>query len=297
MKTKLEYMKNLRLYIALALVALVASCSEDDKVTVGVQETVARGAVLRTVSFESTTFNVFDPASIFGVTIEEQDLEDGDLLSNIEIYVGFVDNTDSNGTTSATETLVSTVAASEFTSGPNGLPRTSFSVSLGDALSALGVANTPANVTGGDQINIRLVVNLTDGRSFTDVDATGNVSGGSFFSSPYAYRAGINCIPTSPVTGDYTLTMDDSYGDGWDGAFITVTIDGTSTDYTVSTAQATTNTEVITVPGGTTELVWTYTPGNFEGEHSYELEAPTGETAAADGPGPTPGEIVLNICN
>ncbi len=297
MKTKLEFMKNIKLYITLALVALVASCSEDDKVTVGVQETVARGAVLRTVSFESTTFNVFDPASIFGVTIEEQDLEDGALLSNVEIYVGFVDNTTSNGTTTASEALTSTVQASEFSSGPNGLPRTSFSVSLADALSTLGITNDPANVTGGDQIAIRLVVNLTDGRSYTDVDATGNVSGGSFFSSPYVYRAGINCIPTSPVTGDYTLTMDDSYGDGWDGAFITVTIDGTSTDYTVTGAQATTNTEVITVPGGTTELVWTYTPGNFEGEHTYELLAPSGETAAADGPGPTPGEIVLNICN
>ncbi len=297
MKTKLEFMKNIKLYITLALVALVASCSEDDKVTVGVQETVARGAVLRTVSFESTTFNVLDPASIFGVTLEEQDHLDGDLLSNVEIYVGFVDNTTSNGTTTATEILVSTISASEFSSGPNGLPRTSFSISLSDALSSLGITNDPANVTSGDQINIRLVLNLTDGRSYTNVDATGNVSGGSFFSSPYAYRAGIACIPTSPVTGDYTLTMDDSFGDGWDGAFITVTIDGTSTDYTVTGAQATTNTEVINVPAGTTELVWTYTPGNFEGEHTYELEAPTGETAASDGPGPTPGEIVLNICN
>ncbi|WP_422861329.1 hypothetical protein [Flagellimonas sp. W118] len=288
-------MKNLRLYIALALVALVASCSEDDKITLEVQETVPRGAVLRTVSFESTTFNVFDPASIFGVTIEEQDHEDGDLLSNIEIYVDFVDNSTSNGTTTATETLVSTVAASEFTSGPNGLPRTSFSVSLGDALSALGVANTPANVTGGDQINIRLVVNLTDGRFFTDVDTTGRVSGGSFFSSPYAYRAGINCIPTAPVIGDYTLNIEDSFGDGWDGAFITVTIDGTNTDYTITSGDS--GSFTITVPTGTTELVWTYTPGNFEGEHSYELLAPDGQVAAADGPGPAPGEIVLNICN
>lgn len=281
--------------MALALVALMSSCSEDDKITLDVQETASRGAVLRTVSFESTTFNVFDPASIFGVTIEEQDYMDGDLLSNVEIYVGFVDNTTSNGTTTATETLVSTVPASEFAAGPNGLPRTSFSVSLGDALSALGVANTPANVTGGDQINIRLVVNLTDGRFFTDTDAEGRVTGGSFFSSPYAYRAGINCIPTSPVIGEYILNIEDSFGDGWDGAFITVTIDGASTDYTI--ANGSSGSFTITVPANTTELVWTYTAGNFEGEHSYELLAPTGETAAADGPGPTPGEIVLNICN
>ena len=152
-------------------------------------------------------------------------------------------------------------------------------------------------MTGGDQINIRLVVNLTDGRSFTDADGTGNVSGGSFFSSPFSYRAGINCIPVTPVTGDYELIMDDSYGDGWNGAFISVTIDGTTTEYTVSAAQATTNTETINVPDGTTELVWSFSSGSFDGEVTYELIAPSGETAAAGGPGPTPGEIVLNICN
>lgn len=288
-------MKNFKIYILSALAVFVTACSEDDKLTVITQDTVTRGAVIRTVSFESTTFNVFEPDSFFGITIEEQDHEDGDLLSSVDIYVGFVDNTASNGTTAPAETLATSVPASDFTSGPNGLPRTSFSITLAEALSALGVVNDPANVTGGDQINIRMAVNLTDGRSFTDVDATGNVSGGSFFSSPYAYRAGINCIPTSPVIGDYTLNMEDSYGDGWDGAFITVTIDGTGTDYTIAAGSAASF--VITVPAGTTELVFTYTPGNFEGEHTYELLAPSGAVAAADGPGPTPGEIVLNICS
>lgn len=276
---------------------LATSCSEDDKVTLEVQDTVTRGAVLRTVSFESTTFNVLDPASIFGVTLEAQDYQDGSLLSDVEIYLGFVDNTESNGVTAVTETLISTVQASDFSMGPNGLPRTDFSISLANALSTLGIVNDPTNVTSGDEINIRLAMNLTDGRSFTTTDVTGNVSGGSFFSSPFNYRAGINCIPVTPVTGDYTLIMNDSYGDGWDGAFITVTIDGVSTDFTISTAQATTNTEIINVPDGTMELIWSYTPGSFEGEHTYELIAPTGETAAADGPGPASGDIILNICN
>ncbi|WP_420320202.1 hypothetical protein [Flagellimonas sp.] len=184
-------MKNLRLYIALALVALVASCSEDDKVTVGVQETVARGAVLRTISTESSSFNIFDASAFWGVTIEEQDHEDGALLSSIDVFVNFVDNTPSNGTTATTETMIKTVSASEFTSGPNGLPRASISVTFAESTAALGLSDT--DYDGGDQIAIRLLLKLTDGRTFTDVDATGNVSGGSFFSSPYTYRASLVC--------------------------------------------------------------------------------------------------------
>lgn len=290
-------MKNFKILLLFALGVIVSACSVDDPLTVVTQDTVVRGAVIRTVSFESTTFNVFDPDSFFGVTIEEQDLEDGDLLSSIDIYASFLDNSSSNGTTTVAESLVTSVPAAEFSIGPNGLPRTAFSISLAEALSGLGVVNDPANVTGGDQIAIRMALNLTDGRSYTDVDATGNVSGGSFFSSPYTYRAVIACIPTSPVIGDYELNLVDSYGDGWDGAFITVTIDGASTDYTVSTAQATTADYTITVPAGTTELIFNYTPGNFEGEHSFVLVAPTGEDAFVGGPGPTPGELILNICN
>jgi len=104
---------------------------------------------------------------------------------------------------------------------------------------------------------------------------------------------GVACIPVEPVTGDYVLDLEDTYGDGWDGAFITVTIDGTATDYTIdsgSTANFTIN-----VPAGTTELIFNYTPGNFESEHIWELLAPNGDTAAAGSPGPG-GEIVLNIC-
>jgi hypothetical protein len=88
--------------------------------------------------------------------------------------------------------------------------------------------------------------------------------------------------------------MEDTYGDGWDGAFFTVSIDGDTTDYTIESGSAA-NFDIV-VPDGTEELTFTYTPGNFEEEHIWVLTAPTGETAAAGSPGPG-GDIVLNICN
>ena len=162
---------------------------------------------------------------------------------------------------------------------------------MAEALSAAGLV--AGEFDGGDTFVFRFVVNLTDGTTWTTTDANTNITGGSFFSSPYQYAVGVACIPVAPVIGDYVLDLEDTYGDGWDGAFLTVTIDGVATDFTIddgSTANFT-----VTVPPGTTELVFSYTPGNFEAEHIWEIIAPNGDTAAAGSPGPG-GDIVLNIC-
>ncbi len=95
-------------------------------------------------------------------------------------------------------------------------------------------------------------------------------------------------------TGEYILELNDSYGDGWDGAFITVTIDGVSTDYTASGFGTT---HIVNVPDGTEELIFSYTSGSFEGEHTYIITSPNGIIVKADGPGPTTGIINFNPCN
>jgi len=98
----------------------------------------------------------------------------------------------------------------------------------------------------------------------------------------------------SVPTGDYILDFEDSFGDGWDGAFIRVTIDGVSTDFT---AFGFGTIHTVNVPDGTETLEFDYISGNFEGEHSYTITAPSGIVLNADGPGPTPGAILFNTCN
>ena len=206
------------------------------------------------------------------------------MLSELDIYVTFIDDG-----SAGTETLLTTIPASAFTQGPFGLPRGDVSITFTELLTTLGLQS--GEYDNLDNFSLRLVANLNDGREFTN-NANGTVTGGSFFSSPFAYNISIACIPITPFTGDYTLEILDSFGDGWDGAFITVDIDGTTTDYTTAGSG---DTYVINVPDGTSSLTFSYTPGNFEGEHTYTLTAPTGEIAASDGPGPAPGDIVLNI--
>ncbi len=274
----------------MAAAALLLGCSVDNNVIDDVFEKRQKGAFLRTTATTSLTFNAFDPASTFDITVEEQDEQGGDLLESVDVYFSFEDNQGDPDDNSKPEVLVTTIPASDFVVGPFGLPETSISVSLGDAATTLGLAD--GDYTGGDTFNIRLELNLTDGRTYTDTNANGNIAAlGGYYSSPYAYSAGVACIPINPIPGDYTLDLVDTYGDGWDGAFITVTIDGVSTDYTVDTTD---NLYVVNVPDGTTELVFTYSPGNFEEEHVFEILAPNGDVAATS-PG-VAGEIVLNIC-
>ena len=204
---KIGFMKNFKVYILSALAgAWMVSCSEDDKLTVDIQENVERGAVLRTISTDGTAWNSLDTSETFTVVLEEQDLEDGALLDEVRVFVNLVDNTPA-ATTTTSETQIATIPASDFTFDVNNLPRTTYAVSLADVETALGIVLGDYNC--GDVFAFRLELELTDGRVFTDTDLTGTVQGGSFFASPFAYNISlISLLPSDDLyTGSYALTQ------------------------------------------------------------------------------------------
>jgi len=290
-------MKNFKIIVILLISSIVTlSCSTDDKTLDNVLDNIERGAILRTTN-SATTYNFFDTNDSFfkfEVGVEVQDVENGELASEIRMYQSFIDNTDDGTDNSKAEVLVSTVPASALGTSANGLPEFNTTILLSEALTLNGLSAGQYN--GGDQFFYRFELELTDGRVFTNV-VGGTVSGGSFFTSPFAYTVGIKCVPVIPFAGDYTLDLKDSYGDGWDGAFITVTIDGVSTDYDAGDGSGLVH--IVTVPDGTASLVFEYTSGSFEGEHSYVITFTNGVDtviAAEDGPGPDVGTIFLNIC-
>lgn len=207
MNVKQKFMKNLNNYILFALgLMLVVSCGEDDTLTtVRVQETVERGAVLRTVSTEGAAWDVLDPDSQVTLVLEVQDVQSGSLLQEVRVFTDLVDNT-TPGTSDPAETALTTIPASAFSTGPNGYPRTTFTTTLGDAAAAMGIS--PGDYNCGDQVALRMELALTDGRVFTDANATGTVTGGSFFSSPFAYRISLIApLPSDDLyTGQYELT-------------------------------------------------------------------------------------------
>lgn len=298
------FLKNKGLTALLAL-PLIISCSADDNLTENVRESVERGVILRTLNagdIGNFLFNTNDPSgSSFQVDFEVQGLRGATNVQDIQFFLDFVDNTDDNGETSTDEILLETIDGASLIESDFGFPSGTFDITFQEALTALNVTNNLASVFGGDQIRTRVVLNLEDGRSFTESDVTGNIESlGSFFSSPFDYRTEVVCIPTSPVPGDYIVTLNDSAGDGFMDATLTVSIDGMETVLTVDPDEFQ-RIVTITVPDGTMELTFTYNNGNNsrgeEGEHIYNIEAPSGETAAADGPQPSEGTVLLSICS
>lgn len=175
-------MKNFKTYVLIAMAIFISSCETDDKVTILVQETVGSGAILRTLSSSDPDDNPLDMfATINNVTfsLQEQDDQGGDLLDRVEITGSFVDN---NGADDSNSGALATIT--EF-GETEGLPSFDYTVTLAELLSATGVSLT--QVLPGDQFVIDMELFTTDGRSFKNSDTTGNVSGGSFFSSPYQY--------------------------------------------------------------------------------------------------------------
>lgn len=95
------------------------------------------------------------------------------------------------------------------------------------------------------------------------------------------------------IVGDWTINMVDSYGDGWNGASITVLIDGVGTDYTIAGASGS---ATITVPAGSQTLSFEFNSGDWDSEVTFEILGPNGALIGAGGPSPAVGEIILDAC-
>jgi hypothetical protein len=108
-------------------------------------------------------------------------------------------------------------------------------------------------------------------------DATGPVN----FMTDFPYTGGPPCI--------YSLNMYDSFGDGWNGSFLTVTTGGTSTNYTFTTGTfATAQIPLI----ANLPVTITFTPGSFLNETSYEIFDQDGNLVLEDGPFPQTGVVL-----
>ena len=94
----LRIMKIFRILPALLVAVLFVACESDDKLIDDIQADIERGAVLRTITNSPNSFVFDDPTSEWVITWEAQDIEDGALFDDIEIYVDFVDNTPEDGT-------------------------------------------------------------------------------------------------------------------------------------------------------------------------------------------------------
>ncbi|MCP3929057.1 MAG: T9SS type A sorting domain-containing protein [Bacteroidetes bacterium] len=93
-------------------------------------------------------------------------------------------------------------------------------------------------------------------------------------------KAQLNCA--------YRLELIDSYGDGWNGAFLDIGVNGVSTTYTIEEGYSAIF-SVLVADGDA--ISFEYFPGLYEGEVSYILYDPDGFQIFSDGPYPLTGAV------
>ncbi len=282
--------------------ALMWNCSDDDKLPVDFDELeVSGGAFATELSTDgSTNINKLDPsASTFSKSYQLVSTNGGTDISRVDVYVSFT-----GMTTTANEALFTTITSDSFTAGSD-YPEVTISFDGASILSTLGVS--PSDLEGGDTFNYRLALTTPDG-TFTDVSANFDNQ-----SADHKFVSTVICeLPEVPA-GDWVVDMSDSFGDGWQtttasgGPGITITLNngtvfevGLCTRYEANDYPCTPNessgTATVTIPSGITSAEWFF-PGDFYGEISFTITAPSGNVVASYPVESPAGPIALNLCN
>ena len=166
-----------------------------------------------------------------------------------------------------------------------------------DGVVAFSTSNGPNLLNGGVQDFYSMRVSNASG--ITIQSGTYNIygalypSGGTIVTNDALVIAS-NSTSTGRIMaggmGGYTLELTDSYGDGWDGAFITVSVDGVSQgDYTISSGGSATYSISMSSFSLGSSVSFSYTAGSYEYEHSYVIKDAEGSTLLSSGTSPATG--------
>jgi len=264
-------MKNMnKIILGLLVVSLAfTSCRDDDKDPLVVHEDPDNiPAYVRIKGYQSIVPVTEVPDAVFEATVSDRrgNVASYDLAVQIE---------------RGGDIVAGPAAVVSVTSFP-----TDIAVTYDEIASVLGL--TTADIAAGDFIRFLGTSTRTDGSVYTIDNFSASITGQSEQFQSYSFVVLIKCAPITDATvgGTWIADLMDSYGDGWDGAFLTFEIDGSATDYTVSGGDGFGKIHEIDVPDGA-ELIISYTSGAFEGEHSFDLTSPDGFYGSY-GPAPAP---------
>jgi len=151
--------------------------------------------------------------------------------------------------------------------------------------------------TGGDQFAVRFEIVLTDGRSFSAAQNSGTITG-SYFASPFNNLVTVVCAPTMPTAGTWNVVTNDSYGDDWNGASLTIVLDGDDASAINIAHAAGPNTQMFDflVPDGTGTIFINYNAGDFDGENSFTVTSANGNEVINQSAPPLAGAELLDFC-
>ena len=248
--------------------------------------------------FDTATNSLVDGEE-FAIVLQEQDQEGGALLSSVEVYVGYADETAGGTDNDKDEVLFETLPASAFAADEFGLPRIDYSIGGGALQSAVGLADS--EMAGGDNFTVRFELVLTDGRRFTDANNSGTITG-SFFASPFLYEVVVACAPSMPTAGTWMVSTVDTFGDGWNGGSLQIVLDGgdaieiANIDDGARPFASSTQDFTFEVPVGTATISIMYDGGDFDEEVEFTITSANANVVSERGPEPLTGSELLDFC-
>ena len=297
-------MKNKYKIFFIIPLLMVMGCSDDDKLPTDFAElNVSGGAYATDVTVDggTTSINKLDPASsTFFKTYDLVSPKGGTDITTVDIYLTLVRGVDPL----SSEVFLKSYASDAFMSG-GAYPQLNAEFIGSELITALGI--DPAILEGGDTFAYRLALTNPDG-TFSDVSANFDNQ-----SADHTFSSTVVCI-APPPSGTWTINMNDSYGDGWQptnangsGPGVTITLDsgavielGLCNNYEDSgfdcVDETASGSDTFEIPAGTESADFVFN-GDFWGEMSFELIAPSGNTVAAYSAGSSAGPIALNLCN
>lgn len=174
---------NIILITAL-LISFVSCTKEQDPGEIGL---ATSGAYMRDISISSNKFSLSNIGNaFFEISIEEWDIQKGELFDFYVYNVELIDNTPSNGTVNKPIVMVKNVPKSAFSRmGDKGLLRTTVKITSSEVMTALGL--TAADLAAGDQFRFIEDLHLTDGRIFNVYNTSPSIAGSAFFNAPMVH--------------------------------------------------------------------------------------------------------------
>jgi len=314
-------MKKLKIYslILAGLIGVVTSCKDDSLVLVPEWESAVHG--FGRVTSTNTDFLFNDPAVDIDLNLQWISIDKKLTVTRIDVYALFNENyidQDGNPKVAAHGGAGGRLLTS-FEGGAVPANRTPISLSVSQAdlynlyddatFDYDGPAGNPAvnvftykpqrNATQrfmwDDAIRLRWEFTTDDGRVFSNWGISVCTE---FPGANCAIDFGVVCASTitNPGAngGQYEIAMTDTYGDGWNGAAIRVTVDGVSTNYTL--ANGASGLTTFTVPPTAVAIAFAFVSGDWDSEVIFTIKSPKGNIIGKGGPSPAVGAIKLDLC-
>ena len=186
---------------ALSILVGFTACEEKERAFPEYND-LEHGAFARQLSKDGNFFLTDIDNSAINISVEFYDDNDGKNVASYSWVVQYIDKAN-GGANSVAPVNILTIDAAQFSTNPEtGLPFTSFSFTLPEVFSALGL--TAADVDGGSTFRFNATVTMNDGRTFTASNTGSNVISSAPFRGLFSFDADLLCL--SNLEGIYEAT-------------------------------------------------------------------------------------------